>query len=48
MNYLDPIEDLYNMHLEEEEVSQIVEIVDKDLDLDLKLGDRLADPNLKL
>jgi len=48
MNYLDPIEDLYNMYLEEEEVSQIVEIVDKDLDLDLKLGDRLADPNLKL
>jgi len=36
------------MYSEEEEVPQIVEIVNKDLNLDLELGDRPADPNLEL
>jgi len=46
-NCPDPIEGLYDMYLEGEEVPQIVEIIDNNLDLDLGLGDRLADPNLE-
>jgi len=48
MNCPDPIEDLYNMYLEEKEVSWIVEIVDKDLNLDSELGDGPVDPYLEL
>jgi len=48
MNHLDSIEDLYNMYSGEEEVPQIVEIVEKDLDLDSVLRDRPADLYLYL
>ena len=48
MNYLDPIKDLYDIYSGEEEVPQIVEIVEKDLDLDSVLGDRPADLYLYL
>jgi len=48
MNHLDPIKDLYGMYSEEEKVPQIVEIADKDLNLDLELGNRLANLNLEL
>ena len=32
MNWLDPIEELYNMYSEEEDTPRIVELVDDDLD----------------
>jgi len=48
MNCLDPIKDLYNMYLGEEEVPWIVEVTDENLDLDSELGIGLADPNLEL
>ena len=34
MNWLDPIEKLYDMYLEEEDTPRIVELVDKGLDFD--------------
>ena len=34
MNRLDPIEELYNMYLEEEDTPRIIEIEDNGLDLD--------------
>ena len=34
MNRLDPIEELYNMYLEEEDTPRIVEVVDNGLDFD--------------
>ena len=34
MNRLDPIEELYNMYLEEEDTPRIVELVDDGLDFD--------------
>jgi len=33
MNWLDPIEKLYNMYLEEEDTPRIIEIEDNGLDL---------------
>jgi len=36
------------MHLEEEDSSNIIEIMDDGLDLDLDLEDRLANPYLEL
>jgi len=36
------------MYLEEEDSPKIVEIVDNNLDMDLDLRDRLADPYLEL
>jgi len=48
MNALDPIEELYNMYLEEEESPQITEVVDNGLDRDLDLEDRPADLYLEL
>ena len=35
MNQLDPIEELYNMYLDEEETLRIVEVVADELDFDL-------------
>lgn len=43
-----PIEELYYMYLEEEEGPQITEVVADDLDFDLDLENRLADPYLEL
>jgi len=40
MKQLDPIEELYDMYLEEGDSSRIVEI--EDIDLDFGLEDRLA------
>ena len=48
MNQLDPIEELYNMYLEEESTPRIVEVVDNGLDFDLDNKNRLADPYLEL
>jgi len=47
MNQLDPIEELYNMSLEEEDTPRIVEVGDNDLDfvLDIK---GLVDPYMDL
>jgi len=41
MNWLDPIDKIYNMYLEDEETPHIMEIVDDrlDMNLDLVLGD---------
>ena len=46
MNWLDPIQGLYNMYLEEEETLQIVEVVMGLIDLDLDLEGGLADYNI--
>ena len=43
MNWLDPIEELYDMYSEEEDTLRIVELKDKDKDLDLDI-EGLADP----
>jgi len=48
INHLDPIENLYNMYSGEEETPRIVELMDKQLDLELELGDRLANLYLEL
>ena len=48
MKQLDPIEELYDMYLEEEDSPRIVEIMDDDLGMDLDLGDRPVDPHLVL
>jgi len=48
MNWLDPIEELYNMYLEEEGTPRIVEVAVDDLDFNLDLEDRPADLYLKL
>jgi len=48
MNYLDPIEELYDMYLEKEKTLRIVELIGNHLDLDSDLGNGLADPHLKL
>jgi len=48
MKQLDPIEELYDMYLEEEDSPKIVEILDNGLDMDLDLKDRLADLYLEL
>jgi len=48
MNWLDPIEKLYNMYSEEEESPRIVKVVDNSLDFDSDKEDRLADLYLKL
>jgi len=48
MNWLDPIEELYNMYLEEEDTLRIVEVVDDRLDSDLDNEDGLANLYLEL
>ena len=47
MNRLDPIEELYNMYLEEENTPRIVEVVDDGLDFDSDV-EGLADPYMDL
>ena len=47
MDQLDPIEELYDMYLEEEDTSRIVELKDNDLDLDLDV-EGPADPYMDL
>ena len=37
MNWLDPIEELYDMYLEEEDTLRIVEVGDNDLDFVLDI-----------
>ena len=44
MNALDPIKELYNLYLDEEETLQIKEIIDKGSDV----GDRPVDPYIDL
>jgi len=46
MKRLDPIEELYDMYLEEEDSLRIVELGDMDLDFSLK--NRPVDPFLEL
>ena len=48
MNQLDPIEELYDMYLEEEKTPQITEVLDNRLRLDLDNKNRPADPFLEL
>ena len=47
MNRLDPIEELYNMYLEEEDTPRIVEVENDDLDFDLDI-EGPADPYMDL
>ena len=47
MNRLDPIKELYDMYLEEEDTPRIVEIEDNRLDLDSDV-EGLADPYMDL
>ena len=47
MNWLDPIEELYDMYLEEEDTLRIVELEDNGLDLVLDI-EGLADPYMDL
>ena len=47
MNWLDPIEELYEMYLEEEDTLRIVEVEDDGLDFLLDV-DGLADPYMDL
>ena len=47
MNQLDPIEELYNMYLEEEDTLRIVEVVDDGLDFDSDV-EGPADPYMDL
>ena len=47
MNRLDPIEELYDMYLEEEDTPRIVEIEDDGLDFVLDVGG-LTDPYMDL
>ena len=48
MKQLDPIEELYDMYLEEKDSPRIVEVVEDDPDFNLDLEDRLVDLYLKL
>jgi len=49
MNWLDPIDKIYNMYLEEEETPQITEIMEiTDEGLRVDIEDGLANPYLKL
>jgi len=47
MNWLDPIEELYDMYLEEEDISRIVELGDDGLDWVSDI-EGLADPYMDL
>ena len=47
MNQLDPIEELYDMYLEEEDTPRIVELEDNGLDL-VSDVEGLADPYIDL
>jgi len=47
MNQLDPIEELYDMYLEEEDTPRIVEVGGNDLDFVLDI-EGLADPYMDL
>ena len=47
MNRLDPIEELYDMYLEEEDTPRIVEIEDDELDFISDI-ERLVDPYMDL
>ena len=48
MKWPDPIEELYNMYLEEKDSPRIVEIMDNKLGTDLDLRNGLADLYLEL
>ena len=48
MNVLDPIEELYDLYLEEENTPCIVEVLDNGLGFDSDMEDRPADPHLEL
>jgi len=48
MNQPDPIEELYDMYLEEEDTLRIVEVAVDDLDLELDIENGLADLYLEL
>jgi len=48
MNQLDPIEELYNIYLEEEKPLRIVEVAADNWDFDLDNKNRLVNPYLKL
>jgi len=48
MNALNPIEELYNLYLDEEVSSYIMEIDNNRLGFNSDLEDKLADPYLKL
>jgi len=48
MKQLDPIEELYNMYLEEEDTPRIVEVAADNTDLESDLGDGLANLYLEL
>ena len=48
MNWLDPIEELYNMYSEEEDTLRIVEVVDDGPEPESDLEDGLADLYLEL
>jgi len=47
MNQLDPIKELYDMYLEEEDTLRIVEVIDNKLDFVLD-AEGLADPYMDL
>jgi len=47
MNWLDPIKELYDMYLEEEDTPRIIEIEDNGLDLNLDV-EGPADPYMNL
>ena len=48
MNWLDSIEELYDIYSEEEESLRIVEVVMDDLDFNLDIENGLANPHLEL
>ena len=48
INWLDPIEKLYDMYSEEEDTLRIVEVTDDGLDFDSDIEDGPADLYLKL
>ena len=48
MNQPDPIEELYDMYLEEEDTLRIVEVAVDDLDLESDIENGLADLYLEL
>ena len=48
MNQLDPVEELYNMYLEEEDTLKIVEVVEDGLDFNSDLEGGPLDPYLEL
>ena len=47
MNQLDPIKELYDMYLEEEDTPRIVEVIDDKLDF-VSDAEGLADPYMDL